>query len=342
MRLTRSRRPPFLCMLVVLKLMLGSVTAEAQSRADVNSGTVGIISGPVSGTYARFAQDLSDVLDDPGRIRVLAVLGKGSEQNVNDLLYLRGIDVAIVQSDVLTEFGNRIANIERQISYVTRLHNEELHILAQQEITSLNDLAGKKVNVGQTGSGTTRTSSIVFEALGIKVVPDHKPDNEAVEALKKGEVSAVALVAGKPVPLFHDIPRGSGLHFLKVSMAKILEAPMAKAKNLDKIYVESTLTEHDYPNLIPPILSPPEIKNTSTIDTIAVSAILAVFNHRSGTERQAKVNKFVEEFFKVLQTRLQRDDSFHKKWKEVKIECKVLGWTRYKINGITPTTEHLC
>jgi uncharacterized protein len=333
-RLTRSRRSPFLCTLAVLNLMLGSATAEAQSPDDVNRvnrGTVGIISGPVSGTYARFAQDLSDVLDDPGRIRVLAVLGKGSEQNIKDLLYLRGIDVAIVQSDVLTEFRNRnpITNIERRISYVTQLYNEELHILAQKEITSLKDLAGKKVNVGQTGSGTTRTSSIVFKALGIGVVPYHKPDNEAVEALKEGEVSAIALVAGKPVALFRNMPKDLGLHFLEVPIAE----------NLDDIYVERTLTRDDYPNLIPGGLGPAEMPLPTTIKTIAVSAILAVVNHQSGTERQAKVNKFVEEFLKVLPTRLRNDPSFHNKWTEVKVECKVPGWTRY---GIMPTSEHLC
>ena len=156
---------------------------EAQTREYVNSGTVGIISGSVGGTYARFAQDLSDVLDDLGRIRVLGVLGKGSAENVSDLVYLRGIDVAIVQSDVLTEIRNqqRIANIESRISYVTRLYDEELHILAQPEIASLADLAGKRVNVGQIGSGTKHTSSIVFEALGIGVLPVYMPDSMAVD-----------------------------------------------------------------------------------------------------------------------------------------------------------------
>ena len=69
-------------------------------RRQANENTVGIISGGVAGTYVRIASDLASVLDDPAKLRVLAIIGKGSLQNINDVLYLRGIDIGIVQSDV--------------------------------------------------------------------------------------------------------------------------------------------------------------------------------------------------------------------------------------------------
>ena len=67
----------------------------ASFRERINRGTVGIISGGVAGTYVRVASDLANVLDKGDDLRVLAVLGKGSVQNIDDLLYLRGIDIAI-------------------------------------------------------------------------------------------------------------------------------------------------------------------------------------------------------------------------------------------------------
>jgi len=61
-----------------------------------NQGTVGVITGMEGGTYAQTAADLT-ILDD-GTLRVLPIIGKGSLQNLSDILYLRGIDVGFVQA----------------------------------------------------------------------------------------------------------------------------------------------------------------------------------------------------------------------------------------------------
>ena len=79
----------------------GAAQSARDLRTKTNQGAIGIISGGVDGTYIRIAADLAAVLEEPGSLRILPVIGKGSVQNVADLLYLRGIDVAIVQSDVL-------------------------------------------------------------------------------------------------------------------------------------------------------------------------------------------------------------------------------------------------
>ena len=78
--------------------LLGVATAPSSTWADaqrnlVNSGTVAIISGGIRGTYVRIAADLADAMDDQYDVRVLPVIGKGSVRNIEDLLYLRGIDV---------------------------------------------------------------------------------------------------------------------------------------------------------------------------------------------------------------------------------------------------------
>ncbi len=78
-----------------------SLPAADSNTAQANAGTVGIISGGVDGTYVRIAADLASVLDDGKALRILPILGKGSLQNLADILYLRGVDIGIVQSDVL-------------------------------------------------------------------------------------------------------------------------------------------------------------------------------------------------------------------------------------------------
>jgi len=76
--------------------------SPAAATARANGGTVGVISGGVQGTYIRIAADLATTIDDGDQLRVLPIIGRGSIQNIADLLFLRGVDVGIVQADVLT------------------------------------------------------------------------------------------------------------------------------------------------------------------------------------------------------------------------------------------------
>ena len=88
-----------------LVALIGVISGEAYSqsaRERANRDTVGVMGGSVRGTYSRFAQDMANALDQEGQLRVITQLGRGSQQNIADLLWLRGVDVAIIQSHVLT------------------------------------------------------------------------------------------------------------------------------------------------------------------------------------------------------------------------------------------------
>ena len=52
---------------------------------------------------------------------------RGPTENVNSLLYLRGIDAAIINSDSLDEYKNQVPDILRKIVYVLNLFPSELH-----------------------------------------------------------------------------------------------------------------------------------------------------------------------------------------------------------------------
>ncbi len=147
-------------------------------------------------------------LDDGQTLRVLPVLGKGSLQNLADILYLRGIDVGIVQSDVLAyaKQRNLYPGIDRSIQYIAKLYDEEVHVLARKDIARLEDLAGKPVNVDVSGSGTAMTASLLFDALGISVQTQNLDEPTAVEKLKRGEIAAVVFVSGQPSRLFSERP----------------------------------------------------------------------------------------------------------------------------------------
>jgi TRAP transporter TAXI family solute receptor len=283
--------------------------ADITAQRDlVNGGVVGLISGGVTGTYVRIAADLADALDDSYELRILPIVGKGSVRNIEDLLLLRGIDVAVVQSDVL-DFYKRaglVPNIEQKIRYITKLYNEEVHVLAKSEHRTVDDLAGKRVNFGTEGSGTFMTAGIIFDDLGIDVHISSYPEPIALERLRAGEIDALVFVGGKPLKLIEDVDREEGLHLLAIPPARIKAA-----------YLPSELTADAYPRLIDPGNPAP---------TVAVGAVLAAYNWPDDHPRQRKLSRFIERFFANFDRLLQ--PPFHPKWREVDLDAQVPGWQR--------------
>src|SRR5208282_4523150 len=126
----------------------------------INRGVVELETGRAAGISVRISEDLANVIDDGATRRVLPVVGKGSLQNLTDLLLLRGIDVAIVQADVLDYASqqNYFRGIEAWLTYIAKLYNEEFHLLARPDIKGIADLANQKVNVDLRGAGTAITA----------------------------------------------------------------------------------------------------------------------------------------------------------------------------------------
>jgi len=312
MRKFSFRRPLSTFTAILAVACAGSVAAKTPQSLGLraNAGSVGVISGGVDGTYIRIAADLSAVLDDGDNLRVVAMIGKGSLQNMTDIMYLKGVDIGIVQSDVLAYIKRERAlpGVETSIHYITKLYNEELHILARPEIAKIEDLAGRKVNIDVRGSGTGITASLVFERLHIGINPVTDDQALALEKLRRGEIAAMAYVAGKPARLFRDIKKEEGLHFVAVPITESL---------LDT-YVPSELTADDYPSLI---------GSGATVGTLAVGSVMAVFNWPRDSERYRKVSHFVEAFFDKFDAFLQPPR--HAKWKEVNLAAEVPGWVRF-------------
>jgi TRAP-type uncharacterized transport system substrate-binding protein len=242
------------------------------------------------------------------------MLTRGSAGNVEDLLYLRNVDVALTKSESLESFRQaRKINLKERIRYIARLYDSELHILARPEIRSLNDLQGKKVNIGLPGNASDTTVPIVMRALGIDVEIIKLDYPIGLEMMKRGEIAATMRVIGKPGDTFTKAPSDAGFHFLSVSTLQY-------AKHFAQTYVLGKLTNKDYPQLIP---------EGETITTIAVPELLAVYNWPKSSDRYQRVERFIVGFFKNFKK--LRDGPFHEKWKDVNLAATVPGWTRSEI-----------
>lgn len=285
---------------------------EAALKTKKNSWIVGVAGGLIDGTYMRFADELAKVLNDGDNLRILPIVSYGAASNLEDLLYLRGVDIAVTQADVFEFFKNerKTPNLDKRVHYILRLPISEMHVLARADVKSIEDLRGKKVNFGPAGSGSSLTGAIVFQRLGIEVEQVQIDQPSALQRLRAGEVSALVRVVNKPVEFFTKIPPDSGLHFLSIPFSK----------KFADFYTLGELTSQEYPGLI---------AKGQTVDTIAVPAVLAVYNWPRGTERYTRVERFIEYLF-ARWDRFQKPP-FHPKWKEINLAATVPGWTRFPV-----------
>src|SRR5438552_1575961 len=137
------------CLFFLIPLIPSQV-AQAEKRSmsyeekkrQTNDIAVTIVTSGLSCTCARFAEDIRNVVNDlrPDGLRVLPILGVGGLQNANDVLFMKGIDMGVVDEDNLRLLKKRdpqlYANIEQRIQYITKLYNSEFHVVARNDIGS--------------------------------------------------------------------------------------------------------------------------------------------------------------------------------------------------------------
>jgi TRAP-type uncharacterized transport system substrate-binding protein len=286
--------------------------SDAAIKARRNAWTVGIAGGLIDGTYMRFADELAKILDDGDNLRILPMVSYGAASNLDDLLYLRGVDLAVTQSDVFEYFRTerKTPNLQNRVHYILRLPIAELHVLASTDVHSLEDLRGKKVNFGPAGSGSSLTGTIVFQRLGVQVEQVLIDQQSALQKLQSGEVAALVRVIGKPVDFFTRIPPNSGLHLV----------PIPFTNRFADYYTLGEFETKDYPSLV---------AEGQKVDTIAVPTVLAVFNWPRGSDRFRRIERFVERLFTKWDQFLVAPR--HPKWRDVNLGATVPGWTRYII-----------
>lgn len=298
--------------------------SEQELKRRINAWVIGVAAGKLEGAPIRLVEEMSRVLDDGDEMQVLPIVTRGPSYNVHALLYLRGIDLAVINGDVLDYFAREqnISNITGRINYVTQLFNSELHVLARPEIKSLDDLAGKSVNFNTVGTSAAFTGPIIFDRLGIKAEKTFVPHPVAMAEMKKSDkYAAVVFVTAKPVRPLTAKTWPEGFHLLSVPFND----------NVSDYYLPASLSADDYPDLI---------SGDTTVQTIAVPTVLAAFNWSRDHPRGRRIARFVDYLFDRFSQ--LRKEPFHPKWREINLAAEIPGWNRLpavqdKLNELAKT-----
>jgi TRAP-type uncharacterized transport system substrate-binding protein len=320
----------FFVFLVSSTVPLSPVFAQSQKPASgyeekkrqANDIAVTVVVSGISCTCARFTEDIRNVVNDlgPDGIRVLPVLGVGGLQNVNDVLFLKNIDMAVVDEDNLRLLKKKdpalYANIEQRVQYITKLYNSEFHVLARNDIKSYDDLRGKKVNFNLKDSQTEVTADTVFNSLNIPVQRSYYDNDEAIKRLISGDISAMIILTGAPQAALAKLKGEDGVHFLPLDQNSL---PKHELRDLFANYLPAEITHEHYPNLV---------AEGTTVPTIANRALLVAYTWPENSQRYNKVAKFVDAFFSKIDQ--FNSPSRHPKWREVNLAAEMPGWVRFK------------
>ena len=191
-----------------------------EKKRQTNDIAITIVTSGITCTCARFAEDIRDIVNDlrPDGLRVLPVLGVGGLQTMEDVLFLKGIDMGVVDEDNLRLLKKRDpalhAGIEQRVHYITQLYNNEFHVVARKDIQTFHDLRGKKVSFNLKNSQTEVTADAIFAMLNIEVERVNYDNNEAMMKLREGDIAAMIVVSGAPQSALTRFKKEDGVHLL--------------------------------------------------------------------------------------------------------------------------------
>jgi uncharacterized protein len=301
-----------------LALLAGPVLDSARAQQEtppiierMKSNTVTIVTSSPSLGYATYGFDLAVVLDQGDELRILPIMSLGTFQNIRDIRYLRGVDLGFAQTNILGYFRRtgELGNLAGKIVYVAKLFNEEIHVIVRSDVTSLEQLRGRKVNFSTPGSDTQLSARDIFQRFKIPVEEVNLWESDGLEKLRNGEIAATVLSTGKPSDMVSKLKASDGY--------RILAVPWAQGMPND--YLPASLTHDDYPDLIAP---------GENIDTIATGTVLFAYNWAKNSDRYRRIDKFVKAFFSKV-GELQKPPR-HPKWRETNLAATIPGWKRFE------------
>ncbi len=240
-----------------------------KARPSVGNYVFGLASGPPWSMEFAFAGQLA-ALASMGQEggphgesgpRIAPLVTEAGSRTIADLLSNSTTDLAIVPLPALVRAARDRPSIKARIGYVAPLYLQEVHLVARSDVDDVAKLRGRRVALGASEG----VGSMLFQDLGIEVIAVDVPPDAALSRLMTGEVDAVVLVSGKPIPALAGIDADKGLHLV----------PIPYAESLQGDFLPTELSRMDYSGLVRSEPSP----------SLAVQSVLAGYIWPSRSER---------------------------------------------------------
>lgn len=210
-----------LLLLPIIALCFGCGGGEQSANNSIRFGT-----GGTGGMYYAYGSELAKLIQADGNSRALDVkTTAGSAANLR-LLREKFLDIAIVQSDTLSNAINGrgvFAAAGPGVGYaaVAGLYTEACQIVVAKDssIMTIGDLVGKKVSVGERESGVLNNAEQILMSHGLTfemIEPAYLSFSDAAQALEQNQIDAFFITAGAPTASIADLANKKEIRILSV------------------------------------------------------------------------------------------------------------------------------
>jgi TRAP transporter TAXI family solute receptor len=208
------------------KLLLSSIlvsSAFAYEFITIGTGGVTGVYYPTGGAICRM---MNKVKRKTG-IKCSVESTGGSVYNINNIKNGE-LDFGIAQSDVVYQAYNGTAKFKgkayKNLRVVMSIHPELLTFVVRKDsgIKKLSDVKGKKINIGNPGSGNEATTKLLFSQPSLKNIYFTKEGLKAAEcpnALKDGKIDGYFYMVGHPTANIKDAANSTAIDLINIDTA---------------------------------------------------------------------------------------------------------------------------
>lgn len=288
---------------VVLSLLVSHSLAVADDEP------IGLTAGSTTGTYIKIARDIANAAED--RMNVQVSPG-GSLKNIDRIRNEPDFQFAIVQYDALVYKALLDPDLQHMIRVIFPLYDEEIHILVRRDagIESLQDLAGKRVNIGPKDTGPWITGSIIRALEEISWQDFDLLPEDALLALLEGDVDAMIYTVGQPWGLAQEMDETAA------SQIKLLDY---NSDELAPYFSKSMIPGGTYPG------------QEQDVALHATKAILVTYNYADGDDKPARFAVYNEKIYDLVGAIVEElpvlRENAHPKWQEIDpLDLSKVNW----------------
>lgn len=288
----------------VVALAAGEASTQTPQRSrPQGAASVTIVTDALGRKDSRAAQMIVEVarrLSEANGIRVLGLSSVGGATNIRDLLDMRGVDFAIVNSDVFAGMtGTRVYwRARRNVRYVMKLYDQRVLFLTRNGMSDLKSLQDRSIGILTESPATKLTLRTILGGAGVTANPmqigDELPDVIFAMESEVGHLNKLAakLEGYKPA----DIPL---------------------TDDLAKTYADASIAPSEVWG----------IRINERVQTLSVDTLLSVFNWQAASARRNNADAFIQALYANLPELRERSENSI--WHHAAITAAVRGWSRY-------------
>ncbi len=291
--------------LVVSVVLYGCSDKQSREKAATGEASsqqrewISIMGGVIGGSFSQFAGSVSHVLShkEP-HIKISVEASAGSIENTRRVNEdTEGLGVVFASEAYLGYHGEEIFAAEgpkTNIRMVTLLFiaYDQFSTLANSDVLAFEDIVGKKIASGASGSGTAQTLERLSKLAGIwgQFTPIYKGGTAAAEALQDGQVAAFQWLV--------SVPNSAVIQLTTIKSIRMLDldTPAKKYGFYEKypFYLSGSLPEGAYEGKVEPvktILMPTVLISNKAVSEETIYALLKHTHSLEGHQAMLQTNQ---------------------------------------------------